>query len=519
VLVVNWLYPLLADAMVPPLNWDEVAYHLAIPKIYIQHQSVVYIPFIPYSNWPLETEMLFTMSLLLSSETLAHLVSWTALLLISGGLYICGRRYFGGNVGLLAAAVFAATPMVGTLAGTALVELPLTLYTFLAMFAFLRGVETNRGIYWVLSAACGGLAASTKLSGVLVPLSLALLATVVMVRNKNAWRFSQAARIFLTYGLVAGFIVAPWYLKAWIQTGNPFWPFLSEIFGARNWDSLGTEYLLGFIRLPNMPLTPLNWLLGFWKQTQDPIGPQGIALGWAYALLLPSVVPALVLMSPTPRRILRWLVGIGLVYYTNWFFLTHQTRFLMPTLPVLALIAAAGVRWWEQAWLGRWRLAVQWALVLFVLASSWWARPIDRTRLARRWPFLAGQLTRDEFLRIQVPGYATFQYANAYLPEHAKIWLALYESRGYYLDHEYMWANPISQRALRLEQVASADQLAAELRARGFTHIVFNTSKLDSYLYIRFGPAITRLTRALLAEHTLLIYKSADVELYELLPE
>jgi hypothetical protein len=62
-LSLNLFYPLVAHGLIPPVSHDEVAYHLAIPKIYIQHRGITYIPFIPYSNWPLGTEMLYTLGL------------------------------------------------------------------------------------------------------------------------------------------------------------------------------------------------------------------------------------------------------------------------------------------------------------------------------------------------------------------------------------------------------------------------------------------------------------------------
>ena len=117
-LVLNLVYPLVAYGFVPPIMHDEVAYHLAIPKIYIANHAITYIAYIPYSNWPLGTEMLYTLGLLLHSETLAHLVTWNALLLLSAGLWWFARRYLHEKEGLLPAVLFSATPMVGALAGT-----------------------------------------------------------------------------------------------------------------------------------------------------------------------------------------------------------------------------------------------------------------------------------------------------------------------------------------------------------------------------------------------------------------
>lgn len=517
----NWLYPLLSDALLPPLAWDEVAYHLAIPKLYIQNHSLTYISFIPYSNWPLETEMLFTLGLLLSSETLSHLISWTAFLLTCIGIYIFGRRYFGRKSGLLSAAIFSTAPMVTTLAGTALIELPLTLFTFLAIMAMVDWLETQEINLWLLSAFFGGLAASTKLNAALVPLILGLLMAIVLLSKKLSP--SSVGKRFIMYGLISGGVVAPWYLKTWILTGNPFWPFLFGILGGRNWDALGSEYLFGFIRLPNMAMTPLNWLRGPWFLTTNPVkfGPYRVSLGWLYLILLPISIPAMIKWKPNPRRILGATAILGLIFYTSWFLQTHQTRFLMPTTAILALVAAAGITWlWQRkpgGW-SSWPTLIQGSLLIFMLGTNWLASPVDRNHVASRWPYLSGQITRDRFLESQIPGYDTYLFANQNLPSDAYVWLALYESRGYYLDRDYMWANPISQRALPLESFDNSDELATALSKRGFTHIIFRSAQLERYTYIRHGIEITDLTQRLLAEHAELLYQSSELELYALRP-
>ena len=518
-LLANWAYPLLFSALLPPITGDGVAYHLAIPKIYIQNHAITYIPFIPYSNWPLETEMLYTLSLLFSSESLAQLIGWTALLLVCAGLFIFGRRHFGTKVGLLAAVFFSGTPMVNAIAGTSLIELSLTLYTMLATLTFLEWLQSGNQRDWVLSALFGGLAASTKLNAALVPLILGTLMVIILLVNRVP--FFRVVKQFFIYGLLSAAIVSPWYLKAWLQTGNPVWPFFFEIFGGRNWDALGSEYLFGFIRKPNMPMTPLNWLLGLWWLTKEPFRFGPYRLGWHYLVLLPISIPALIPHKPITHKVTRWLAIISLIFYTSWFLQTHQTRFLMPVLPALALMISAGVAWyWQQHWRRiHWQALIQLCLVLYLGATNWLASPVDRNLILSRWPYLSDQISRDQFLVSQIPGYETYIYANRNLPKNAYVWLALYEVRGYYLDREYMWANPISQRALPLEKYQDASQLASELRARGFTHVIFRSAFLERYTYIRYGEKFTQLTRQLLSEHADLIFRSSELELYALRPE
>jgi len=517
-LVLNLLYPLIGYALVPPISWDEVAYHLAIPKIYIQNHRIVYIPFIPYSNWPLGAEMLFTLGLLLGSEILAHLVGWSALLLACSGLWLFGNRYLGRTQGQLAAVFFAATPMVGALAGTALVELPLALFTFLAVFAFIKWIEKKERRWWLLSSVFGGFAASTKLNGALVPLILGLLIAVETFCSHHQ-RVLNSLKLLGTYGLVSFVVVSPWYLKSFVYTSNPFWPFFIGVLGGKNWDALGNEYLFGFIKLVNMPLTIPNWLLGLWHLTtqSDVFGPYRVAIGWYYLILLPLAIPALIFSRGSSRRVLLWLLIIGVAFYTAWFFQTHQARFLLFATPVLSLLMASGIG--GIGWLCRmrWRpgkAVVQTVVAICLLVTSWVFSEKDRNLVRTRWPFLAGIQTREDFLLAHVPGYATFHYANKYLPQDSYVFLALYESRGYYLDRDYMWANPISQRYLRLEQFPDADALYKRLKAMGFTHILFAPGKLDRYMYIRYGSHYTQLILDLIQDHACRLYETPDLILY-----
>jgi hypothetical protein len=325
---------------------------------------------------------------------------------------------------------------------------------------------------------------------------------------------------FIGYGLIAFAVVAPWYLKTWLYTGNPLWPFGQQWLGARDWDALGSEYLLGFIRSPNTALTPLDWLLNLWRVTVSTpaFGPPRMILGWIYLVLVPLAILALLLERSSKRSIVRWLALLALIFYTSWFFQTHQTRFLLPATPIFALLAAAGAEWlWQQKrW--AWRTLVQGALCVILIATTWLVVPGERTRFASRWPFLTGNMSYAEFLQTHLPGYDAYAYANQNLPENAKVLLFLYESRGYYLQRDYMWANPIGQRVLRLEQFANAGQLAAELHRRGFTHLLFNQAQVEPYRNIRHGDAITQLAYDLLANHARQLYQSGNLEVYELLP-
>jgi hypothetical protein len=327
---------------------------------------------------------------------------------------------------------------------------------------------------------------------------------------------------FAVYGLVAFLIVAPWYLKNWVQTGNPVWPFLLNVFGGKNWDELGTANLIGFIQLPNMDMTIRNWLTGFYQLTvnSNSFGGPRVSLGWNYLILLPFALPWMFSKRTPQRTIFRWMFIILVALYTNWFITTHQSRFLMPILPIFALLAGCGLANWLNLLPPKFAAAIT-ILLLSLLASSHWIfNPDARAILLYNWRYYRGSLTRDQYISGQSIGYETYLYANNQLPTNAKVWLALYETRGYYLNRTYAWANPISQREIKIEQYPKSEDLAAELKRRGFDYIIFNPNKIQTYLYIPHGPEITQTVRDLLANQARLLYTSADkgLELYELTP-
>jgi len=521
-LLLNMVYSLVTNALVPPIASDAVAYHLAAAKLYTQAHSVEYISFIPYSNWPFEVEMLFTLALVLFSEIEAQMITWLCLAILCLAIWYFGAHWLGRPAGLIAAVIFSATPMVCTLSGTGLVEVPLALFTFLAVASLIEWIRDSSNRDWLLSAVFGGLAASTKLNAALVPLLLGLLLSLVMWLEKRE-KPRQILTRFASYGLAAFGVVSFWYLKSWWQTGDPLWPFLPNLFPTRNWDALGTEYLMSFIQYPNMPLTLKNWLLGIYQLTLNPLpyGPQLVELGWSYLLFLPLAFPALVWSEKNEKwKMYFWLSAIGVVLYTSWFFQTHQTRFLLPVAPVMSLIAAGGIAWLAGLSRQLGKPLVYCALLGYFVAFAWFSNPNMRKNFLNSRAFLAGQQTREEYLRRNSLGYTAYQYANEHLPADAYVWLALYEVRGYYLDRDYMWANPISQRDLKLEQYSSAEELAQELQRRGFTHILFSPNRIKRYLYIQYGPQVTELAKETIARYGRLIYTSEDkdLELYEFHP-
>ena len=159
-----------------------------------------------------------------------------------------------------------------------------------------------------------------------------------------------------------------------------------------------------------------------------------------------------------------------------------------------ALFAAAGLAW--------------------LLAGAWFADADRRHEWSLAWTYLTGGASREEYLTSVSGDYPAFAYANQHLPQDAVVLLAPFESRGFYLDHSYIWANPIGQRLFKMEQIPDVAAFAGTLRRMGVTHILFNTR--IAVTDIRHWTHIDGLFRGLVDTEGHLLFSSAESSLYEL---
>lgn len=523
-----------AHALIPPHEWDEVAYHLDLAKLYVAAHQIFYIPYNVTSNWPLNNEMLFSLALLLGSDIAPHLLMLSSTILILIGILIAGRHYFNDQVGLVAAALFMSIPLVKRLAGTSLIDVALGMYVLAAFLVLMRWRETQHWPWLVLCGAFCGFAAGSKLmgGGFAILFGLLVLGSVIgglgssrakmmplKARNRPVSRFATLTlfKAAATFSLAGAAMVGPWYLRSFAFTGNPIWPFGFAFFGGRNWDALGDEYhmhLLIDVWTVKLPRTPFGLFESFYVAVTSPgdLGGYGGGFGTLFAL---SVIGALLIAWWSPLFV-RYALGISAGFYVLWFaFVSHQLRYLLPVAPLLALAGAYAFDWLHHR--VRFRSARVLLLVLLVslLWRTWpWANEAERGLFVERTTYARGAITRDAWLDSQIDVMPLFRYANTQLPSNAKILLLPYENRSYYLHRDYFWGHPISQRVIRFEQFNSVSQLASYLRTLGITHVIDNPMWV--YDGLRYWKHDRALMLALRDECGLPLVQHSEAVLYQL---
>ena len=476
-------------ALAPPggLEWDALSYHLADPKVFLRQGRIFYLPYEHHSNFPFILQMLYLVMLGTGSIAGAKLFHWICGVFLALAVYSFALRHVPENenaraVGLLAALLVASTPLVLWEATVAYVDLATALFTFLSLYALSLGPknEPKSSKPLLLSALLMGFALGTKYT-VLGFWGMLLLGVLVWKFRKTEGTIGETLKSGVLWGGVSLAVAAPWYLKTWLYTGNPVYPFYYQIFGGRYWSAYNAALYSADQAKFGLGKTPVDLLLGPWQATME----RGIippTRGWIFTEYITSgfglapAVLALVLAAgfllgrekklPPAFVPLTWF-GAGV--YLFWFFLMQQTRYLLPALPALTLIGAYAL---VRAWENKKSLARYVGAALCAITVLWGVKMASQIATPTLPVVFGAQSPADYVTRsgVGMRGlYPACQWINENAPASAKV--ALFdEPRGFYLNRPYLWSEPNhADGLLDWNAYQKGTDLIADLRKRGYT--------------------------------------------------
>jgi hypothetical protein len=452
----------LLAALAPISGTDVLAYHLAVPKLWVEEGRIRYVPGVYYSTAAFGLEMLFTLALLLGSPIAAQVTHFSFGLMAACLVYLLAVRAYGPRVGLLAATLFYAITDVSVQSSIALVDLGAAAYLLAGILAALRWREQG-GRWYLVAALLAGFHAGTKMPNLAAAetLWLAMAIDAVLRRElKATWRQICIA------GTVVAVVAAPWFLRSWAWTGNPVYPYLNSVFHGRDFSAEASERQLSLQYYKTIGDRSLDrLLLAPFVLTVTPDAFRSGYLGPIYLAALPFLW-----LVPLSRGA-RLLLLIGLVALPTWYFLYPRLRTLLPVIGAVSGAAAAGL-------IGLIRLHPITRALAVGSFSAWLLTSLaanGRYHLAAV-PVALGLESHDSFLRRRLPQpdsqflwYQDFMAINQLLPREASV--LLWDTRGYYLDRPYIWANSVAQGLVPPEQQQQPAELVRALQARGITHV------------------------------------------------
>ncbi len=235
-------------ALLPPFAYDALVYHLTAVADWVQHRRIEVNPYaLCCGHYPSNAELLFGWpALLMHRDTLVDAVQVVSA--VVGALAVAGLGRLAGLTPagcLTAAALFVLTPVVLvqanvdyndlTVAAFLLAALYFVARTFEASpFAFtsMRGGRLEPGLLLV-GAAATGFVLGAKLdgffaAGVVAVLVAGQFAAAAARGRLRTGRALASVGAFVGVALVLG---GWWYVRNWLDDGNPFWPYRVTLLG------------------------------------------------------------------------------------------------------------------------------------------------------------------------------------------------------------------------------------------------------------------------------------------------
>jgi len=471
----------LLTALAPVTDGDALCYHLQVPKVFLAAGSVGFDPDLHETVYPLLTELLYATALAARGPVACRLVQW--LLGVGFALNVAAlARPFLGDRARWAATVALLVPAVSNGMGAPLNDVALAAFGNAAIVAWSRWRDRPGVGPALLAGGLAGLALGVKYPALVLTglIGLAMLAEALAGRLRGP-AFDPSGgtpgrplvRHALAFGLAAVAIGAPWYLRAYLHTGNPVYPFFRGVFGGA-----GLDEVLDPIKRP-MAATPWNLLTAIAPMTLQPS--RFDSLSHQFGPLFLIALPALLLERPKRRLLL--LLTLGYAFLTLCLTRRQSMRFVLTAVGPMAVgVAWVASRWWDRRSLPARALA---AVVVAVLAFE---ATIAAGRARHGIGVVLGRESAGAFLDRREPTYRVGRWIDAHLPPSARI--VGQDHRGYYIPRGYAMELAHRRRTGLGTRGEPPEAIVGALLRDGFTHLLLCPPEPEDA--VEFDPTLGR---------------------------
>ncbi len=417
-------------SLVPPVSKDELVHHLAVPKLYLKHGGMFEIPFMPFSYYPMNLDLLYLIPLYFGNDILPKFIHFTFALLTAGFLYRYLKRRTGLSYALFGVVFFLSIPVIVKLSISAYVDLGVLFFSFASLLLLLKWAESGfKKKFLVVSGVMAGLAMGTKYNALVTVLLLTLFVPILSARRAKG-NFFRSASHGLLFLLVALLVFSPWMVRNYSWKKNPIYPLYDHKFNPQKSSAAGDDQSqneainsgLGvFVIREGMyhetwweiALVPIRVFLegqdGSPKHFDGKLNP--------FLLLLP--VFAFWRMREDQeevRKEKKVMLAFVVLFFAIAFFTSDlRIRYIAPIIPVLVVLSVLGVQTLHRA-IGKRKSGrgkkVVFALLVIALASALVYNGryvVAQFREVDPFGYIAGAVSREEYLDSHRPEYGAMR--------------------------------------------------------------------------------------------------------------
>ncbi len=315
-----------ANAMAPEVSPDGTTYHLGLVARYLRNHGFERITSNMYASLSAGVEMLYAFAFAFGKHSAAALVHFLLTVALAFLILNYGRRIGKPLVGIVAAILVYASPIVGIDGTTAYIDVAVAAILF-SLFYLVQVYleESHRGLLVAIGLAAGFAFAAKYTAFLAIPYALVLV----------AWR-ARRIRPVLVVAAAAFLIAAPWPAKNWIWLQNPLAPFFNTWFPN---PYVHVQFEQDYrVNMANYGLKSLKMVPWYLTVTGEHIS------GFLGPIFLLTPLGLLALRRREGRHLVAAGLLFGATYFTN-----IGTRFLIPAAPFFALAMSMVLAEWRAA--------------------------------------------------------------------------------------------------------------------------------------------------------------------------
>ncbi len=495
----------LFGASVFPSDYDGLSAYLPIAKEWAYLHRLVSIPRanIGANFLPFNVGILYAMALTIKDAVLAKLIHFGFGVLTIIGIYALGKKYFSRRVALMAAAIFSTIPIVSWQFTTAYIDLGFTFYGFLAFFALINWVVSNRRGWLFISALMSGLALGSKYTGFL---TVGILAVTVLVggflsRKEKSFIVARNFILFVTLAGVAGCV---WYLRAFIISGHSIFGFLfSMLKGLGRQEAFamaGPKEILNFGLNYLGSYSSLFWNVSMHGEKFRDVGEIG--------LFFLAFLPLLVFPRLRNHKVIKFLLFYAAAYLIFWSWSMPYKRGLIPIFPVLSIMVAYIID--QVSHFNKFfRNTLFTLLILALIFQIFYLAPEGLNKISQRAEVFAGVTSQGEYIFRNDETYRFFEYVNENLWLTDKLFV-MNEIRTFYCSRS-VTTTVLGTLGRQFPALRSSAELLNKCKKAGVTHLVLNTYHEDIGV-----SGYTSFLEELMPKHLKILYQRYPFILYKI---
>ena len=461
----------LGPALAYPSGWDELTYHIELPRRWFNSGSLNVQLDLPYSALPSLLEAVFTLTYPVESLITPRLLVWIVWLhglfiFRDACLQVCDRR----TANCLTFAL-AASRMALFISANCYVESLI----WANMACVLRVIvnSQNTASSFQREAILLGLFIGGAIGIKMTSVGLLCLPLLLVRWQIEKTKFDRLSA--LTAMSTAICMAGPFYLRTWLLTGSPITPFYAQWFTTDPSLIQCSQYhhdlAVGNFGMHGLPgfVIGLGALAFAFELYDGTLGWQWLAMMFLFAAAIMHAMKN----NQAQRSLLFLCLTAVVLLYGLWFTTSQQARFAIPLVMLVIFAAGQGIELLRQPAQGWWRLAVV-ALSIISLPWSNFGYYLDS------WFCVLKVRTPVDYIRDGVTDSYTelSGYLQKQLPGDAKI-VSLFEHRLAYLPPSVEIATPYFQtKHFRSPGSQSPESLMAELRDKQIQYVVLTTAPL-----------------------------------------